>query len=90
MIEEEILRAERDASLRAAFAELSPRCQQLLGLLFSDPPSPYAEISARMGIPVGSIGPQRARCLDRMRRSPAWPGWAETKSNCTPGGEPGA
>ena len=83
VIEEEILMAELNASLRAAFAELPPRCQHLLGLLMSDPPTPYADISTRIGIPVGSIGPQRARCLDRMRRSPPWPGWAETASRST-------
>ena len=32
---------------------------------------PYAEISARLGIPVGSIGPTRRRCLDTLRRHPA-------------------
>ena len=32
---------------------------------------PYAEISARLGIPVGSIGPTRRRCLDKIRRHPA-------------------
>ena len=32
---------------------------------------PYAEISARQGIPVGSIGPTRSRCLDKLRRHPA-------------------
>ena len=31
----------------------------------------YAEISARLGIPVGSIGPNRSRCLAKMRRYPA-------------------
>jgi RNA polymerase sigma factor (sigma-70 family) len=69
MIDEEILMAERNAALRAAFAELPPRCQQLVGMLASDPPSSYAEISAALQIPVGSIGPQRGRCLDRMRRA---------------------
>ena len=63
--------AERNAALRAAFAELPPRCQQLLSMLVSDPPHSYAEIHAKLGIPVGSIGPQRARCLERMRRSSA-------------------
>jgi RNA polymerase sigma factor (sigma-70 family) len=70
-IDEEILMAEQNAALRAAFAELPPRCQQLLSMLLHDPPYPYAEIHARLGIPVGSIGPQRSRCLDRMRRSSA-------------------
>ena len=40
-------------------------------MLTADPPLPYAEISARLTMPVGSIGPTRSRCLDRMRRYPA-------------------
>ena len=71
-IDEEILMAERNASLRAGFAELPAPCQQLLSLLISDPPSSYASIHDALGIPVGSIGPQRARCLDRLRRSKAF------------------
>jgi len=63
--------AERNAALRAAFAELPPRYQQLLAMLAKDPPVPYAQISATLQIPVGSIGPQRARCLERLRKSPA-------------------
>jgi DNA-directed RNA polymerase specialized sigma24 family protein len=62
--------AERNAALRAAFAELPQPCQELLSLLMSDPPPAYAEISARLGMAIGSIGPTRARCLDRLRRSP--------------------
>ena len=69
-IEEEVIVAERNAALRAAFAELPPRCYQLLSMLAGDPPPPYAEISAKLGLPVGSIGPTRARCLERLRRSP--------------------
>jgi len=71
IIEDELLRAERHAVLREAFTHLPPRCQQLLALLIEDPPVPYAEISARLGIPVGSIGPCRGRCLDKLRRHPA-------------------
>ena len=71
IIDEEILMAERNAALRAAFAELPPRCQRLLGMLTSDPPSSYAEISATLQIPMGSIGPKRARCLERLRKSSA-------------------
>jgi RNA polymerase sigma factor (sigma-70 family) len=77
MIDEEILMAERNAALRAAFAELPPRCQELVGMLASDPPSSYAEVSATLQIPVGSIGPQRARCLERMRKSTALAGLDE-------------
>jgi len=69
--EQEVLAAERHAALREAFADLPPEGQQLIALLTADPPVPYAEISARLGIPVGSIGPTRRRCLDRMRRHPA-------------------
>jgi RNA polymerase sigma factor (sigma-70 family) len=69
-IEQELIAAERDAALRAAFAELPRRCHELLALLMSDPPPGYAYISATLGLPVGSIGPTRARCLDRLRRSP--------------------
>ena len=77
IIDEEILMAERNAALRAAFAELTPRCQRLLAMLTSDPPCSYAEISATLQIPVGSIGPQRARCLERLRRSSALSGLGE-------------
>ena len=71
-IDEEILMAERNAVLRELFAELPVRCQQLLSMLMSDPPDSYATIHEALGIPIGSIGPQRARCLDRLRRSSAF------------------
>jgi RNA polymerase sigma factor (sigma-70 family) len=69
--EQELLAAERQAALREAVTQLPPDGQQLIALLVADPPVPYAEISARLGIPVGSIGPTRGRCLDRMRQHPA-------------------
>lgn len=69
-IEQELITAERNAALRAALAELPGRCHELLSMLISDPPPAYADISAALGIPVGSIGPTRGRCLDRLRRSP--------------------
>jgi RNA polymerase sigma factor (sigma-70 family) len=69
--EEELLTAERHAALRGALMSLSPCCQQLIALLIEDPPVPYAEISARLGLAVGSIGPSRRRCLDKLRRDPA-------------------
>jgi len=70
MIEEQVLAAERGAVFRAAFDTLPSGCRALLSLLASDPPPGYAEISAALGVAVGSIGPMRARCLDRLRRSP--------------------
>ncbi len=69
--DEELLVAERHAALREAFMSLSPSGQRLIALLMEDPPLPYGEISARLGIPVGSIGPSRRRCLDKLRRHPA-------------------
>jgi RNA polymerase sigma factor (sigma-70 family) len=91
VIDEEILVAERNAALRAAFAELPPRCQRLLSMLVSDPPHSYAEINRELGIPVGSIGPQRARCLERMRRSSALAALGEGEEKIDiRGGEPGA
>ena len=69
--EQQLLAAERRAALREAFTALPPQCQRLLALLIQDPPVSYAEISARLGIPIGSIGPFRNRCLDKLRRSPA-------------------
>jgi RNA polymerase sigma factor (sigma-70 family) len=67
---EQVLVAERHAALRQALAHLPSCCQRLLVLLIEDPPIPYAEISTTLGIPVGSIGPTRLRCLDKLRRQP--------------------
>jgi len=69
--EQELLATERHAALREAFAALSPSDRQLIALLLDDPPVSYTEISARLGIPVGSIGPTRRRCVDKLRRHPA-------------------
>ena len=66
-----LLAAERHAALREAFDQLPANGKQLISLLIADPPLPYADISARLGIPVGSIGPNRSRYLDKMRRHPA-------------------
>jgi RNA polymerase sigma factor (sigma-70 family) len=69
--EQQLLTAERHAALREALLDLPPEGQRLIALLAADPPEPYAEISARLGIPVGSIGPTRRRCLDKLRQHPA-------------------
>jgi RNA polymerase sigma factor (sigma-70 family) len=68
-IDAEIRATERNAALHKALTALPPSCQELLALLMNDPPLSYAEIAARLGIPVGSIGPQRRRCLQQLRRS---------------------
>lgn len=89
-IEELIITAERNAALRAALDELPPRCRQLLSMLISDPPRPYAEIGAVLQLRIGSIGPQRARCLDHLRRSPHLAAFISGASVRIPGGEPHA
>ncbi|MGH3254789.1 MAG: hypothetical protein ACRDOU_05165 [Streptosporangiaceae bacterium] len=66
-----MLEAERHAALREAFTHLPSQGQALIAMLIADPPLPYAEISARLGVPVGSIGPTRSRYLDKIRRHPA-------------------
>lgn len=67
----DLLRSERHAALRAALAELPTHQRELLLLLSTDPPPSYQEVSARLGIPVGSIGPTRQRGLARLRRTEA-------------------
>lgn len=55
--------------LRQAVDRLDPRARQFIELLFlQDEPLPYSEIAARLGIPEGSIGPTRARCLAKLRK----------------------
>jgi RNA polymerase sigma factor (sigma-70 family) len=84
--EQELLAAERHAALREAFADLPPGCQRLIALLTAPQPMPYTEISIRLGIPVGSIGPTRHRCLDKLRRHPAIAALidAEVQQRCAP------
>jgi RNA polymerase sigma factor (sigma-70 family) len=68
-LDDALLRNERDAALWRAFAGLQPRCQALLRVLMSDPSPTYAEVSAALDMPVGSIGPTRQRCLALLRDS---------------------
>ena len=59
---------ERETVLRAGWGRLKPRCQELLSLLISDDPVGYKDLSKLLQMPVGSIGPTRARCLEHLRR----------------------
>lgn len=56
-------------AVRDGLERLDERCRRLLGLLFTDADErpAYDEIAARLGMPVGSIGPTRARCLGKLR-----------------------
>lgn len=62
-----VLAAESEEEVQRAFRLLSPRCRELLQLLLLDPPPSYDEISAALDIPIGSIGPTRGRCLEKLR-----------------------
>jgi RNA polymerase sigma factor (sigma-70 family) len=65
-----MLDLELRAALRIAFASLPDECRDLLVLFTVDPPLTYDEIAEITGRPRGSLGPSRARCLERLRRSP--------------------
>ncbi len=62
-----LLDDERDAALWAAVHALPGRCWALLRTLMASPPPSYAEVSAALDMPIGSIGPTRARCLEQLR-----------------------
>lgn len=66
-LDADLLREERDALLWRAVAGLRPEDQALVRMLAADPPPSYSEIGAALGMPTGSIGPTRARCLQRLR-----------------------
>ena len=65
-----IQQLEEQQLFRLALEQLSDRCQRLLAELFyAENPKPYTELSSILGIPVSSIGPNRARCLDKLKES---------------------
>jgi RNA polymerase sigma factor (sigma-70 family) len=67
--DEELLHLEEQHTVRLAVAQLDERCRQLLTLLFyRAAPAPYAEVAVAVGMSEGSIGPIRARCLQKLRR----------------------
>jgi RNA polymerase sigma factor (sigma-70 family) len=70
-VDEGLLASERDAVLWRAFATLDPGCQSLLRLLVADPAPSYTEVSKALDMPIGSIGPTRARCLEKLRQRAA-------------------
>lgn len=66
--EERVVCSEEVAWLRGAIDRLPPRQRLVMHELTLDPSPSYEEIAERTGIPVGSIGPTRARAVDRLRR----------------------
>ena len=67
--DEQLLILEEQHRIRTALSSLDERCKTLLEMLFyaSEPPS-YADIARSLGLPEGSIGPTRARCLAKLLR----------------------
>ncbi|MGH8889356.1 MAG: RNA polymerase sigma factor [Acidothermaceae bacterium] len=63
-----VLDKERDSLLWQSLGEISQRCQVLLRCLATAPPPSYQDVSAALGMPIGSIGPTRARCLDHLKK----------------------
>jgi RNA polymerase sigma factor (sigma-70 family) len=68
--DQRLIARERNTALRRAFARISERCQALLRLLAAPEELSYEEIGAALGMPIGAIGPTRARCLEQLRRTP--------------------
>ncbi len=75
---ETLRRLEDAAILRAGLERIDGRCRALLDLLFfsGDRPS-YEEVGERLGLPVGSIGPTRARCFEKLRKAMVSMGYRE-------------
>lgn len=65
-----LLEKERDQALWRAFQTLPSSCRVLLLMLTAEPAFSYEEVSASLQMPVGSIGPTRGRCLERLRNHP--------------------
>jgi len=66
-VDENLHRYEQRQAVHDGLRQLRPEHRQLLLMLTADPQIPYQEISRRLGIPTGSIGPTRARCLRKLR-----------------------
>jgi RNA polymerase sigma factor (sigma-70 family) len=63
-----VIEDERRRRLWSALDRLSERCRVLLRALAHSPEASYADVAAALEMPVGSIGPTRLRCLERLRR----------------------
>jgi RNA polymerase sigma factor (sigma-70 family) len=82
-VDAELLQAERRQALRDALEELRPQHRELLLLLLADPPLSYDEISEKLDIPKGSIGPTRARALEQLRKTNALSAFVATTDSVT-------
>lgn len=69
-VDADLLRSEEQAAVREGLAALKPNQRELLLMLVAEPAVPYAQISSELGVPIGSIGPTRARCLRKLEATP--------------------
>jgi RNA polymerase sigma factor (sigma-70 family) len=65
--EERVLIDDQRSMLWTAMGQLSPRCQELLRTVAFVPRPDYAAVAAALGMPLGSVGPTRGRCLAKLR-----------------------
>ncbi len=66
--EQAALASERQQMLLDALGELKSPCRELLSRLYHEDSPGYAMVAAELGLPMGSIGPMRARCLKRLEK----------------------
>ena len=67
--EEMLVQLQREQAVRDVISQLSPRCEQMIRMLFFEtPPRPYANIASELGLATGSIGFIRGRCLARLKK----------------------
>jgi RNA polymerase sigma factor (sigma-70 family) len=66
-VDSKLITDERQVALWSAIGRLSAACQRLLRVLMADPEPSYEEVSRALGMPIGSIGPTRGRCLKHLR-----------------------
>jgi len=65
--DEQVILDDQRRVLWVAIGRLSKRCQDLLRIIAFAPRPDYAAVAAALGMPVGSIGPTRGRCLAKLR-----------------------
>jgi RNA polymerase sigma factor (sigma-70 family) len=65
--EEQVVLDDQRRILWQAIGQLSPRCQELLRIVAFVPRPDYAAVAAELGMPTGSVGPTRGRCLAKLR-----------------------
>jgi DNA-directed RNA polymerase specialized sigma24 family protein len=67
-LDAKMLISERDRAIADLMSRLPCRCRTILELLLADPPLSYQRLGEVLNMPIGSIGPTRARCLEHLRR----------------------